>query len=169
MEEFAKYTLLHLLILPFVFLATDALGKTRGLMIKVVPAVAAISFLLAFVADGSGRRPNVAAVFGWAFVAWPFALLIAKGVNPKLEWSSLWLSVPVMSWYLVNVSLLLDYPVNGGGGGFGGWLAFVAGWFYMVVPFALLSGIFVGVRAIVRRTRGERGRGRASCPVSRFE
>lgn len=154
MDVLAKYILLILLTLPFAALLTDALGKTQGRMIKMAVAVTVISWLLALVGL-NGQRPNVATLFVWAFLAWPVLLLVAKGYNPALSWGSIWLSVPVMSWYLVNLSMQFYYPTNGGGGGLGAGLGFFAGWFYMMIPFAVLCCIFLGGRAIVRRIRSK--------------
>ncbi|MES2923915.1 MAG: hypothetical protein V4819_20345, partial [Verrucomicrobiota bacterium] len=97
---------------------------------------------------------NVANLFVCALLAWPVLLLVAKGFNPILSWGTLWFSVPVMSWYLANLSMQFYYPTHGGGGGLGAGLALIAGWFYMVIPFALLCGIFIGGRAIIRRIPG---------------
>ena len=155
MEDLAKYLLLILLALPFATLATDALGKTQDRMIKVASAVAVISWLIAVMMGGLHQRPNVADLFVWAFLAWPILLLVAKGINPALSWSSIWLSVPVMSWYLVNLSMQFYYPTNGGGGGLGAGLALIGGWLYMVIPFALLCGVFLGGQGVLRRVRGE--------------
>lgn len=55
-----------------------------------------------------------------------------------------------MSWYLLNRSMLFDYPTSGGGAGCGGALGFIAGWFYLVSPFAVLSALFLLGRAIIR-------------------
>lgn len=155
MEDLAKYFLLLLLTLPFVALATDALGKTQGRMIKVAVAVAVISWILALMIGGLHQRPNVANLFVGAFLAWPILLLFAKGFNPDLSWRSICFSVPVMSWYSVNLSMQFYYPTNGGGGGLGAGLALIGGWFYMVIPFAILCGVFLGGRAILRRIRSE--------------
>jgi len=156
MEDLAKYFLLVLLTLPFIALATDALGTTSNRMIKVAFIVTAVSFTVALLMGGLHQRPNVANLFVWAFLAWPVFLLIAKGFNPALSWASLWLSVPVMSWYLVNLMMQFYYPVHGGGGGLGQALAFVAGWFYMVIPFALLCAIFIAGRSITRQIRDKK-------------
>src|SRR6478735_5245427 len=151
--DLVKYILLILLTLPYAALLTDALGKTQDRMIKVAVAVTVISWLLAVVSGGLQQRPNVANLFTCAFLAWPLLLLVAKGYNPALSWGSIWLSVPVMSWYLVNLSMLFYYPTHGGGGGLGAGLGFFAGWFYMMIPFAVLCGIFLVGRSIVRRIR----------------
>jgi hypothetical protein len=154
MKEVVKYVLLILLTLPFIALFTDMLGRSDGRMVKVVVRVAAISWLLAVLVGGLHQRPNVANVFMVAFLAWPVLLLFAKGYNPDVSWTSICCSVPIMSWYLVNVSMQFYYPTQGGGGGLGAGLALFAGWIYMVIPFALLCGVFLGGRAIVRRFRG---------------
>lgn len=150
MEDFAKYILLILLALPFVALATDALGKTQDRLLKVAVGTTLTSLLIALLVGGLHQRPNVANLFVLAFLAWPVLLLVAKGINRALSWYSICASVPVMSWYLVNLSMQFYYPTNGGGGGLGAGLGFIAGWFYMVVPFTLLCGIFLGGRALIR-------------------
>lgn len=155
MDELAKYFLLILLSLPFAALATDTLGRTEDLMIKTVLVVATLSGLIVLMMGGLHQRPNVANLIMAAFLAWPVALLVAKGINPALSWGSMWFSVPVMSWYLVNLSLQFYYPTSGTGGGFGAMLALVAGWLYMVIPFALLSSVFVAGRMIIRRIRSD--------------
>ena len=113
------------------------------------------SWLLAVLVGGLHQRPNVAAIFGWAFVAWPVCLLIAKGYNSAISWVSICYSVPVMSWYFVNLSMQFYYPTSGGGGGLGAGLGLFIGWFYMVIPFIAITGIFVGGRAIIKRIKGE--------------
>lgn len=155
MEDIVKYILLGLLVLPFAALMTDAFRKTDGAMVRVVGGTAVISALLAFMIGGLHQRPNVANIFVWAFVAWPFFLLLAKGINSSIPWSSIWISVPIMSWYLVNLSMQFYYPTNGGGGGLGAGLGLITGWLYMVVPFSILSGIFLAVRSVIRRIKGE--------------
>ena len=154
MEDIAKYILLALLVLPFVALASDARGKTDGIMLKVVFGVVALTMVIGFMVGGLHQRPNVATVFNLAFIAWPILLLVAKGYNPNLTWATIWISVPVMSWYFVNTSMQFYYPTSGGGGGFGAALGLIAGWFYMVIPFAVLCGIFITVAAIKKRIKG---------------
>ncbi len=160
MEDIFKYILLGLLVLPFAALMMDAFGKTEGIMLRVAGAVAGISVLLMLLIGGLHQRPNVANIYVWAFVAWPFFLLFAKGINSSIPWSSIWISVPIMSWYLVNVSMQFYYPTNGGGGGLGFGLGLIAGWLYMVVPFAILFSVFVGIQFTVRRIKGEAMRGK---------
>lgn len=150
MEDSAKYALLILLMLPFLALATDTSGRTQDGMIKVVVATSLISWLVVFASGDLGRRPNVAQLVMCAFQAWPVLLLIAKGFNPALSWISICLSVPVMSWHLVNLSLRF-YPPDNGGGGFGVVFGWFAGWFFMIIPFTLLSGIFIAGRTVIRR------------------
>lgn len=111
MDLFAKYMLLVLLMPPFAALATDTLGRTPDRMIRVVVVTFVISWLVVFAAGDLGRRPNVAQLVLCAFLAWPVLLLIAKGFNPALPWISICLSVPVMSWHLVNLSLRF-YPTG---------------------------------------------------------
>ncbi|RYD22668.1 MAG: hypothetical protein EOP88_07280, partial [Verrucomicrobiaceae bacterium] len=97
-EEGAKYCMLVLLLLPFGALVSDAAGRTHGLMLKMAGGVVAASWLLVWLIGGFDRRPHVAMVFGLAWIAWPLALLLAKGWNPGLSWGSLWVSVLLMSW-----------------------------------------------------------------------
>jgi hypothetical protein len=154
MEQIAKYIFLGLLTLPFVALITDALGKTKGMMLPVVCGVTAISALLAYSIGGVGQRPNIANIASWAFITWPVLLLIAKGFNPTLSWRSLWISVPIMSWYLVNLTMFFYYPISGCGGGLASGLGLVAGWLYMVIPFAPMSAVFLGIQYLVKRIKG---------------
>lgn len=149
-EEVAKYIMPILLGLPFLALVADAAGWTDRVMLKVSVAVMVCSWIVVFLIGGLGNRPNMAAAFGWAFLGWPLALLVAKGWNPNLYWGSLWASVPVMSWYHSTMAIQFHYPADGGGGGLGAGLAFLVGWFYMVIPFAILSGIFVVGRGGLR-------------------
>jgi len=149
MEGFLVYLMVGLLVLPFVALTLEAVSKLNGLLIISAGSVAAVSVLIAFCFGGFQARPRIANLFLIAFCLWPIALIIAKIFNPSLSWRSLWLSVPVMSWYLVNMSMQFYYPVNAGGGGLGLLLGFIAGWFYMVIPFALLNGIFIAIKRIV--------------------
>ena len=153
-EDIVKFILLGLLLLPFVALVTDVLGKTRGMMPKVAAGVAGVSVLLAWLVGGLHQRPNVANLFIGAFLAWPFLLLIAKALNASLPWRSIWISVPITSWYLVNVSMQFYYPTDGGGGGFGAGVGLVTGWLYMALVFGPLCLIFIGLRWLVRRIRG---------------
>ena len=105
MKDIIKYILLGLLMLPFAALLAEAMRKTKGIMLRVVSYVAAISSLLALLFGGFHQRPNVAEIFACSFVAWPFCLLIAKGMNSSISWESIWISVPIMSWYLVNLTM----------------------------------------------------------------
>lgn len=154
METIVKFILLILLPLPFLALALDTLNMTKGVMIKVVCIVTTISALIAFNMGSLGQRPNVAAIYDYACITWPALLLVAKGFNPQLKWGALWLSVLLMSWYTVNMSMWFYYPVRGGGGGMGASVGLMLGWFYMVIPFAALSSLFVGGRAILCRIKG---------------
>jgi hypothetical protein len=83
-----------------------------------------------------------------AFCAWPIALLVAKAVRPSMTWYSLWVSVPMMSWFLVNLMIGLT-----DGGAFNGVFGLLLGWIYMVLPFAVLSAIFVGIQVLIKRIR----------------
>jgi hypothetical protein len=150
MDLFAKYSLLVLLMPPFAALTTDTLGRTRDRMITVVVATSVILWLVVFAAGDLGRRPNVADLYVWAYEAWPVLVLVAKGFNPALSWRSICFSIPVMSWHLLNLSILLR-----GEGGLGAAAVLFVGWFFMIVPFALLSGIFIGGKTVIRRIRGE--------------
>jgi hypothetical protein len=158
MEEIVKYILVGLLAMPFTALIADALGKTDGIMPIVVIGVAALSTILAFWVGSLHQRPNVASIFDWAFIAWPVLLLVAKGINPTISWRAIWISVPIMSWYLVNLSMQCYYPTNGGGGGLGMWLGLVAGWLYMLIPFTVFSAVFLGVQAIVDKSKANNGK-----------
>lgn len=151
METLVTWLLLGLLLLPFVALTADTLGRTPGILLRVVCGVALVSALLALFTGGLQQRPNAAKLFLLAFAAWPLCLLIAKACKPSLSWVTLWFTVPIMSWYLVNASLWFYYPANGGGGGMGAGICLLLGWSYMIVPFAVLSGLLVAVRALVRR------------------
>ena len=157
MEDLYKYVLLLILALPLIALTFDARGTTRGAMIIIVVASAIASTVLAFGIGGLYQRPNVANIYVFALAVWPIAVLVAKGFNPALRWSHILTSIPIMSWYLVNLSMQFYYPTNGGGGGLGFAFGMLFGWSYMVIPFAPLAVIFIGVRAIVRRARSRRG------------
>ncbi len=155
MEDLIKYILLGLLTLPFAALTADALGKTDGMMLRVASGVTAVSALLAVLVGDLGQRPNVTNVVIGAFIMWPFFLLIAKAINPIISWFSIWFSVPIMSWYLTNLSMFFYYPVNGGGGGLGRGLGMLFGWLYMVIPFVPLCAAFLVVQHVTRRIKGE--------------
>ena len=146
MGELIKYFLCFLLVPPFVALGADARGKTTGALLPTVVFVGALSVFIALCfLDVVARRPNVAMLFTYAFFLWPCALLVAKAINPALKWKTLWISVLLMSWYLNVVIVCLDMssrqnplaPVG----------ALVAGWFPMVIPFAILTTIFFGREA----------------------
>lgn len=154
MDDIVKYILLGLLLLPFVALLTDAIGKTEGMMLRVVVGVALVSFALAFLGEGHHQRPNVAKIFACAFFAWPMVLLIAKGVNAPISWTSIWCSIPIMSWYLVNVSTQFYFPDDRPGLGAGFGLFF--GWINMLILFVPLLVIFLGVRFAVQKWRRHR-------------
>jgi hypothetical protein len=74
--------------------------------------------------------------------------LVAKMVKPSITWSSIWISVPIMSWFLVNlmISLTDGNPMRGAAG-------LLLAWIYMIIPFGILSGIFVGIQRLARRIR----------------
>lgn len=101
------------------------------------------------------RYPNVAEVFAVAGLVWLVALLIVKAKNPALSWMVLWMTVPVMSWYTVNVSLCLSQPISGGG--LGRMLGLRFGWLYLMIPFAVLHGVYQVGWMIHRRLRGGKG------------
>lgn len=148
MEEIVvKLLLLGFVALPFAALVSDMLGGTEGLMSRVVVGVT-ITLALGMIFGGFQERPNFANLVFFAFCAWPVFLLIAKIVRPSLSWYSIWVSVPIMSWFLVNLML-----VSTDGAPFSGALGILLGWIYMVIPFGVLSAIFVGTQRFVRRIR----------------
>jgi hypothetical protein len=148
MEEIVKKLFLFALVAgPFWGLWSDTLGKTEGLMLRMGWGVAGL-LLLALVFGGFQHRPQVAKGVFCAFCAWPVALLVAKGVRPTLSWSSIWLSVFLISWFLVNLIIGLGDASPGAGA-----LGMLLGWIYMPVPFAILSLAFVGGRSLVKRSR----------------
>ena len=153
MEDVAKYFLLILLVLPYAALFTDAIGKTKALMLKTVIPVAVLSAVIAFGMGGFHQRPNVASIYSWSFLFWPVCLILAKQFQDSISWRSMWISVPIMSWYLVNLSMQFWYPTNSGGGGFGAYFGLVLGWFYMVIPFGILSGLFVLFKKLLIKRR----------------
>lgn len=144
-EDFAKYCMLALLLLPFGALAAEAAGKADGLMLKVGGGVVVASWVVVWLIGGFEKRPYVACVFGLVWVAWPLALLVAKGWNPRLSWASLWMSVLLMSWYHVSMAVLFE-----GKGGMGAGMGLFLGWAYMIGLFALLSLAFLAGRECVR-------------------
>jgi hypothetical protein len=133
--------------IPFAALLSDMLGRTDGLMPRVVIGVTII-LALGMVFGGFQERPNFANLVFIAFCAWPIFLLIAKVVRPSISWYSIWLSVPIMSWFLVNLMIGLN-----DGAPFSGLLGILLGWIYMVIPFGILSAIFVGIQRFVGRIR----------------
>ena len=146
-EVIVKLILLALVVIPFAALLSDMLGRTTGLMPRVVIGVTII-MALGMVFGGFQERPNFANVVFFAFCAWPVFLLIAKAVRPSISWYSIWVSVPIMSWFLVNLMMgSID------GAPFSGALAILLGWIYMVIPFCILSAIFVGIQRFARRIR----------------
>ncbi len=148
MEEIiVKFLLLALMSMPFAALLSDMVGRTDELMSRVVVGVTII-LTLGIVFGGYQERPNFAKLVFFAFCAWPVSLLIAKVVRPSLSWCSIWVSVAIMSWFLVNLMIGLT-----DGNPLRGVFGFFLGWIYMPVPFAILSGIFVGIQLLVRRIR----------------
>lgn len=146
-EVIIKLLLLALVASPFVALVSDMLGRTDGLTSRVVIGVTII-LGLCIVFGGFQERPNFANLVFSAFCAWPILLLIAKVVRPSISWYSIWVSVPFMSWFLVNLMIVLVDAAP-----FGGTLGFLLGWIYMVIPFGILSALFVGIQSILRRIR----------------
>lgn len=145
MDFIIKYFLLLMLGLPFAALLLDALGKTKNLVIFAAVAVTVLSALILLTIGGLHQRPRVAGVYSLAFLLWPIALLLAKYFNPYLSWGLIWGTVPVMSWYLVNTSMQFYYPTDAGGGGLGFGVGLILGWTYMLIPFGLLSALYVGI------------------------
>jgi hypothetical protein len=145
----AKYLLLLLLLLPFIALTTDALKKTQSRMLVAVAGVVVISVFVVLATGDLGQHPNVADVFACAFFAWPIALLAAKARNPLLKWFDIWTSVPLMSWYLVNMVTWFAPSSNG----FGAMLNLIAGGLYMPIIFAPLFGVFVGIKAMIHHLK----------------
>ena len=151
MEEIiAKLLLLALVAAPFAALLSDMLGRTDGLMPRTVVGVTMI-FALGMVFGGFQQRPNFANFVFLAFCAWPVFLLIAKAVRPSISWRSIWASVPIMSWFLVNLMIGLT-----DGAPFRGLFGILAGWIYMIIPFGIMYAIFAGIQRFVRKKqRGE--------------
>lgn len=148
MEEIVvKLLLLALVVIPFAALMSDVLGRTDGLMPRVVFGVTII-LALGMVFGGFQERPNFANLVLFAFCAWPVFLLIAKVVRPSISWYSIWVSVPIMSWFLVNLMIGLTDGVP-----FRGVFGVLLGWIYMVIPFGILSAIFVGIQRFLRKIR----------------
>ena len=146
-EVVVKLLLLVLVAIPFAALMSDMLGRTDGLMSRAVIGVT-ITLVLCMVFGGFQERPNFANLVFAAFCAWPIFLLIAKAVRPSISWYSIWVSVPIMSWFLVVLMLCLS-----DGAPFSGALGILFGWIYMVIPFGILSAIFVGIQRLQRRIR----------------
>ncbi|MCX6864787.1 MAG: hypothetical protein NTV46_00970 [Verrucomicrobia bacterium] len=146
-EVIVKLLLLALVAIPFAALLSDMLGRTDGLMSRVVIGVTII-LALGMVFGGFQERPNLANFVFCAFCAWPISLLVAKVVRPSISWYSIWVSVPIMSWFLVNLMIGLS-----DGAPFSGVFGILLGWIYMVIPFGILSAIFVGIQRFVRRIR----------------
>lgn len=146
-EVIVKLFLLALAAAPFAALLSDVLGRTAGLMSRAVIGVT-ITLMLGMVFGGFQERPNIANVVFVAFCAWPIFLLIAKAVRPSISWYSIWVSVPIMSWFLVNLMIGLS-----DGAPFSGALGILLGWIYMVIPFGVFSAIFVGIQRFLKRIR----------------
>ncbi len=146
-EVIVKLFLLALVAIPFIALISDMLGKTDGIMSRVLLGVA-IMLALGMVFGGFQVRPNFANLVFVAFCAWPIFLLIAKAVRPAISWYSIWVSIPIMSWFLVNlmIGLVDSSPLSGA-------LGILLGWIYMVIPFGILSAVFVGIQRFLRRIR----------------
>ena len=146
-EVIVKLFLLALVAIPFAALLSDVLGRTDGRMLRAVIGVT-ITLILGMVFGGFQQRPNFANLVFVAFCAWPIFLLIAKWVRPSMSWYSMWVSVPIMSWFLVNLML-----VSTDGAPFSGALGILLGWIYMLIPFGILSAIFVGIQRFLKRIR----------------
>ena len=146
-EVVVKLLLIALVAIPFAALMSDMLGGTDGLMSRAVIGVT-ITLIIGMVFGGFQKRPHFANVVFVAFCAWPIFLVIAKGVRPSISWYSMWVSVPVMSWFLVNLILVSTAIAP-----FSGALGILLGWIYMLIPFGILSAIFVGIQRFLKRTR----------------
>ncbi len=146
-EVVVKLLLLVLVAIPFAALTSDMLGRTDGLMSRAAIG-ATITLILCMVFGGFQERPNFANLVFVAFCAWPIFLLIAKAVRPSISWYSIWASVPIMSWFLVVLMRGLS-----DGAPFSGALGILLGWIYMVIPFGILSAIFVGIQRLQGRIR----------------
>jgi hypothetical protein len=147
-EVIIKLGLLALVAFPFAALVSDMLGRTDGLMSRVVIGVT-VTLALGIVFGGFQERPHFANLVFVAFCAWPIFLLIAKFLRPSISWYSIWVSVPIMSWFLVNLMIGLT-----DGNPLRGVFGLLLGWIYMILPFGVLSAIFVGIQRFMRRIRG---------------
>jgi hypothetical protein len=146
-EVIIKLFLLALVAIPFVALISDMLGRTDGLMSRSVIGVT-ITLILGLIFSGFQERPNFANLVFVAFCAWPIFLLIAKAVRPSISWYSIWVSVPIMSWFLVNLMIGLT-----DGNPLRGVFGFLLAWIYMIIPFGILSAMFVGFQRLRLRIR----------------
>ena len=172
MKNCATFILLILLVFPFIALFCDIIGKTKNITLKTALGVTIISTLIAFGIGGLHQRPNVADIFSWALIAWPILLLVAYTINSHLSLGMLLGTVPVMSWYLVNISMQFYYPTNAGGGGMGLGLGLIAGWSYMAILFVPMVIAYLIIRCLLSMIKyaankafeGNSSRGRAESP-----
>jgi hypothetical protein len=146
-EVIVKLFLLALVAIPFAALLSDMLGRTDCLMSRAVIGVT-ITLIIGMIFGGFKERPNFSNLVFVAFCAWPIFLLIAKARRPSISWYSIWVSVPIMSWFLVNLIIGLS-----DGAPFSGLVGILLGWIYMVIPFGILSAIFVGIQSLLMTIR----------------
>jgi len=152
MEEIVTKLMLSALVaVPFAAIISDMLGRTDRLMTKAVIGVTII-LGLAISFGGFQERPNFANLVFAAFCTWPILLLAAKAIKPSISWHSIWLSVPFMSWFLVNLLIGLSDGAPGSGV-----IGLLVGWIYMIIPFGILSAIFVGIQRIKKKMKTKKG------------
>jgi hypothetical protein len=149
-EVIVKVWLSLLLTAPFAALVSDALGRTEGLMLRVGGGVVGI-LIFGMLFYRFQERPNFATFVNIAFWAWPIFLLIAKAIRPSISWATIWFSIPLMSWFCVTLLTLIT-----NGHPFGGIIAIFLGWIPMIIPFGILSAIFVGIQRFVRKIRSNK-------------
>jgi hypothetical protein len=137
MSIFAKLLLVAVGVWPFAVLVGNV-RRTISMSFVTAAAIATSIGAVFYYLYGSGRHPHVSTVFLVLFFLWPVALFIAKIREPSLPWRQLWISVPLMSWFTITLAVSMDYPVQGGGGGFGMLVTLVLGWLYMVPFFGFL-------------------------------